>query len=180
MRSIREVADGQLELTRIYRRRVELRAGEEIVGTLERQSWWRQDVLLMAADGRWLLRRSGWCSRDAVLTATGEAGEPEVGRYRARWRGDGTLSLSGGRELQLTRPRGWRASRALCEGSTELVGLRPHGIKGHVGVTVAPAARDEPLLSLLVLFACQILVSDQAAAASSAAAATSGGAVASG
>ncbi len=172
MRSMSESADGQLELTRVYRRRVELRAGEELVGTLERQSWWRQDVLLIAADGRWMLRRAGWWSRDAVLTTAG-AGEREVGRYRARWRGDGTLTLAGGRELQLTRPRGWRASRALCEGSTELVGLRPHGIKGHVTVTVGPSARTEPLLSLLVLFACQVLVSDQAAA-------SSGGAVTSG
>ncbi len=40
-------------------------------------------------------------------------------------------------------------------------------------VTVGPSARTEPLLSLLVLFACQVLVSDQAAA-------SSGGAVTSG
>jgi hypothetical protein len=169
MRSMSAAAGGQLELTRIYRRRAELRAGEELVGTLERQSWWRTHVLLMAADGRWMLRQAGWFSRDAVLTTAGEAGEREVGRYRARWRGDGTLTLTGGRELQLTRPRGWRMSRALCEGSSKLVGLRPHGIKGHVRVTVDPSARDDPLGSLLVLFTCQILVSDQAAMSATAA-----------
>lgn len=170
MRSLLECAGGELELTRIYRRRAELRAGEELVGTLERQSWWRDQVLLTAADGSWLLRRDGWWSRQAVLTAAGTGSEGEVGRYRARWRGDGTLTLAGGRELQLTRPRGWRMSRALREGSSELVGLRPHGIKGHVTVTVDPAARAEPLGSLLVLVACQILISDQAAMSATAAA----------
>lgn len=179
MRQMRDPAGGELELTRTYRRRAELRAGPDIVGTLERQSWWRQRVLLTAADGSWMLRWSGLLSRQALITAAGGAAEREVGRYRAGWRGDGTLHLSDGRELQLTRPRGWRRARTLCDGSSELVALRPHGLKGHATVTVADSARDEPLLSVLVLVACQVLISDQAAAASAGgAAAASGGAVA--
>lgn len=178
MRSLRDAAVGELELTRTYRRRAELRAGKDVVGTLERRSWWRQHVLLTASEGQWVLRWSGWLSRQAVVTDA-EAGGREVIRYRAGWRGDGTLHLPEGRELQLTRPRGWRRSRTLDEGGSTLVSLRPHGMKGHATVTVAQQSRAEPLISLFVLVACQVLISDQAAMASAGGvAATSGGAVA--
>lgn len=179
MRALRDTAGAELELTRTYRRRAELRAGDDIVGTLERQSWWRQHVLLTAAEGQWMLRWSGWFARQAVVTTNGRAGEREIGRYRAGWRGDGTLALPDGRELQLTRPRGWRRARTLCDNGAELLTLRPHGLKGHATVTVADPARQEPLLSVFVLVVCQILISDQAAMASAGAGAVaSGGAVA--
>lgn len=138
MRALRDAAGAELELTRTYRRRAELRADAELVGTLERQSWWRQHVLLTAAEGQWMLRWSGWLARQAVVTTTREAGERVLGSYRAGWRGDGTLALPDGRELQLTRPRGWRMTRTLCDNGAELVTLRPHGLKGGDGRGLGP------------------------------------------
>jgi hypothetical protein len=148
------------------RLRFELRAGDEVVATLE---WTRGSrALARWGDFQYQFSRQGWL-RPRILVrsaAATDAAEP-IATFLPR---GGTLTLPDGRPFvwkkpkRLTREQIW-----VDDAATELVRFHP-AKRSTVEVTVQPEAAQQPELPLLILLGqCLIVLAGQDAEAASAA-----------
>ena len=105
--TIRRASEQGLEWAqlRAFGRQYELRAGDDIVGTL---SWMRTCGTAASAvceEGQWVFERPGIFSRKVQVREAGTGAE--VGLFQPNWRGDGLLELVDGRIFQWVHANFW-------------------------------------------------------------------------
>jgi hypothetical protein len=181
MRPIAEVLSLPLSFTqpRAMERSYELRAGGELVATLEFQSAFGSLAVAKAAEGSFTFKRVGFFSPQA--TARREGSESDLAVYTPRWTGrDGELALAGGERLHFGPANFWgtRFSFGDAEGRTVTTfGPEPDVhrfsdlFRTQALVTVDPAASARPDLALLVLFGWYLVILRHQDASAAAAAA---------
>ena len=159
MRNLDEVVGQELLWTpaTAVKKSYELRAGEEVVGTL---SWQRGS--LAAADiagNQWTFKREGfWHPRVTVRVA---GSETDTAILRPGWLGAGTLELSATRHIQWSAANMWHAQWNWQEtDGRPLVLFKSHqGWTKQTGtVDVDPAAASLSELPLLVSLGWYLLV----------------------
>src|SRR5262245_30834289 len=88
------------------RREYELRAGEQVIGTLRWESTWRSAAIAGAGALRWRFVRKGAVRTRVAITDEGSG--QEVASFESGWNGGGRLLLTDGRTYTLRRVGFWR------------------------------------------------------------------------
>lgn len=130
----------------------ELRAGDEVVATLESRSWLGVHMTGETAAGRWDLRHEGLLRGRAVLRREGEEAERLV--FRPGWFGAGEIRRAGGEPLLWKRGDVWGRRWRLLDrdGHAQLeFTRRPAFLKSSTAVEASDAGRALGDLAELVL-----------------------------
>jgi hypothetical protein len=163
VRSLLDVMDREWiwSRPRLLSRSWELRAGDEVVATLEARSWLGVRMLGETVGGRWDLRHEGLFRGRAVMRREGDDAEHLV--FRPRWFGAGDVTGPGGEDLRWKRGdflgRRWQFVDRDGHVQLEFV-RRPAFFKSSTAVAVTDAGRaraDMPELVLLGLFLLRLL-----------------------
>ena len=155
---------------KLFRRFYELRAGEELLATIESRAIFNSAAIATTSTGRSLLRHAG-LFRGCVLLSAEDAGEARI-TFQPGWFGAGSVRCAGGRELRWKRAdlwgRSWRFEDA-AEASVLAFVRRPSWFRAAVSVEPGEAARALPELADLALlgFYLLLLMQRQAHAAAS-------------
>jgi hypothetical protein len=108
MRSLRDVGQGPLHWVQagVFSHEHHLVLGEERLATLRFGGFASREASAESSEGRWILRRDGWLSRN--VTVLDAASERAIAHFEVRWLGRGTLTFEGGESFDW-RPYGfWR------------------------------------------------------------------------
>lgn len=174
MPSIADVAGQELIWVQpaALRREHELRAGDQVVGTL---SFQRGSLADAETDGHhWTFKRSGfWHPR---VTAREAGADQDVGVFRPHWGGGGVLESPDGHEIRLTTANFWQSEWVWLAKDHALINFRGrHGlIKANGTVQIEPMAATLPQMPMLVLLGWYLILlyADDAASAGGVAAAS--------
>ena len=168
MRPIAEVLSLPLAFLqpRAMERSFELRAGEELVGTLAFRSSFGSLALARTAESSWTFKRVGSFSPRA--TARREGSEHDLAVYTPRWTGQaGEIALDGGERLRFAATGFWGTRFALSGAAGQTLatfGPEPEThrfsdlFRAQAIVSVDPAASARPDLGLLLLFGWYLVV----------------------
>lgn len=143
----------------MWRRRLELRAGDETVATMEWPRRFRSIALATTADGEWIFERAGF--RPAHVSVRRAQAETEVARFAASRSGAGTLHLEGGGTIVWKPENFWRTQWGWHDAAGSLligflrrtVGLQVEGV-----VEVEAGAPTPDRLALLVCLGWYLVV----------------------
>jgi hypothetical protein len=136
----------------------ELHSGEDLVATLRFRGMFGTLATATSGDGSWTFKRVGFWQNRATIRRSGE--DADLATFRNNtWAAGGELEFAGGRTFKATT-NFWMTRFELVTGSESLL-VRFHGggfLRRSADVEIAPAARKEPELPLLVLFGWYLLV----------------------
>jgi len=154
MRSLGTRFDADLAWVRpnMWCRRLELRAGDETVATLDWPRRFRSIALATTADGEWTFERAGfWPAHVSVRFA---GAETEDARFEASRTGTGILHLEGGSTVAWKAGNFWRTRWGWHDAAGSLlIGFR----RRTVGLQVEGAVEvevDAPTPARLALLVC--------------------------
>jgi hypothetical protein len=148
-RAIPGATSNRLTWTKGQRSRsYELKLNGEVVGTLERPSFWSCSYEVETADGRWTFRQAD-CFGGAEIVD--ESSQQTIATLKSSWgSGGGTLTFADGQEFELRSKGFWRAVWTVTQGDANPV-LRFHAGEGTLEL-FAGAAMLKGRLSLLATF----------------------------
>jgi hypothetical protein len=133
-----------------WTRGYELRLNGDVVGRLERPSFWCSKFLAETQDGRWVFRRGGFLGTGAEILDA--ASEQPIATFKSGWGGgSGTLTFADGQAFHLQCKGWWRPVWTVTSEGGQPV-LRLHTREKTVELpsgAVVPNSR----LSLLTMFA---------------------------
>lgn len=133
-------------------RRFELRAGEDLVASLETTSWLGVRMTGETARGMWSLRHEGFIP--GRVTVRSERGETPDVVFSSGWFGAGPVTSAGGSDLRWSRGDFWGRHWIFldADGHPQLAfARRPSFFRGTTAVFCADAARTREDLDALVL-----------------------------
>lgn len=153
------------------KRGYKLNRSREIVGSLQRTSYWSSEFQAESAYGSWKFRRAG-CFRTGTEIADSNS-DTRIAILKPNWSGGGTLYFSDGPTFRLTSKGFWRPVWTVLADSGQPV-LRIHSREKTVELP-RESHLSEGRLILLAIFAWHIIqqASEDAASAAAAVAATS-------
>ena len=154
-----------------YKRGYELKRNGEIVGTLQRKSFWSSEFQAESAHGSWKFRRAG-CFRTSSEILDSNSGV-RIAILKPNWSGSGTLAFSDGLTLRLTSKGFWRPVwTVLADSGQPVLSIRSR--EKTVDLSKELHLSEDRLI-LLAIFAWHIMqqASEDAASAAAAVAATS-------
>jgi hypothetical protein len=147
-------------------RSFELRAGEELAGTLAFRSSFGSLALARTAESAWTFKRVGSFSPRA--TARLEGSEHDLVAYTPRWSGQsGEITLEGGERLRFAAAGFWGTRFALSDAAGQTLatfGPEPEAhrfsdlFRAQAIVSVDPAASARSDLGLLLLFGWYLVI----------------------
>lgn len=143
----------------MFRRRYELRAGEDLLAVLESRSVLRAAMAGESAGAQWRLRHEGLLRGRVRVLREGEDGAAVV--FQPRWFGAGDVITRRGNELRWQRGDFWGRRWQLVDsgGLTRLAFVRsPALLSSKARVEVGEAARRDPELEALVLLGFYLLL----------------------
>ncbi len=150
----------------------ELRAGDEVVATLQWPKALGTLALAVTAESRWTLKRAGFLR--PRVTVRSEGHESDLAVYTpAAWR-DGAVVFADGRRYFWTHVHFWRGEWAFTtDAEFPVVTFRTHHglLKASAEVEIAPTAprRDDvPLLTVLGWYLLALMAQDTAVATAAA------------
>jgi len=153
MKPLRECVGRRLEWKQphLFRRDYELRAGDELVATLEflRNVGWAARA--GTAEGAWILNRKGWFRRQVEVRREGS--DVVLATLSRRWRG-GTLEFAGGKTFTWKTLRFWPPETGFLDREDHvLIRIRSRWNPFRAGARVTVERRADALeeLPLLVL-----------------------------
>lgn len=132
-----------------WTRGYELKLHGEVVGKLERPSFWCSKFLAETQDGHWIFRRGGFLGSGAEILDA--ASEQPIATFKSGWGGGGALTFADGQTFQLQCKGWWRPVWTVTANDGQSV-LRMHTREKTVELPsgeVVPNSR----LSLLTMFA---------------------------
>src|SRR5262245_49240940 len=174
---IRDHIDETLTWTqpRLLQRSYELRAGEEVVGSLRWEKLFSSRAIAECSGEQWTIERAGFFHPRITARALGSG--TDVAVLEKGWCGRGTLEVRGGGTYHWAKTSFWRPSWAFTSGSGELLlsfSTRCVLMGHQADVKVEPRGVSSTDLELLLLLGGYLLVlnSDEAAGAAAIAAAS--------
>ena len=94
----------RLTWSKISSRNFELNRNGEVIGTLQRPSFWSSSFVAETQSGRWTFRRGGWLGAGAQIV---DSSQQHVATFKSGWGGGGgTLSFADGQTVHL-QSKGW-------------------------------------------------------------------------
>ncbi|MCC6649589.1 MAG: hypothetical protein IT348_00410 [Candidatus Eisenbacteria bacterium] len=142
---------------RIARRHWELRAGDDVLATLEARAWVRSRMAGETAAGARSLAHHGWFRGRVLLT---DAAGATIATFQPAWFGHGQVNFVDGPSLRWTRADFWGRRWEFRDGDG-LVQLsflrRPSWFRSTTAVQVSDAGRKRPELAELVLLGFYLL-----------------------
>jgi hypothetical protein len=141
-------AQPQITWSRVaYGRRCEVKKNQQVVGTLQKPSFWSTNYLADSTGGHWLFRRAGFlCSGAEILDA---ATEQQIAQFKSDWSNGGTLTFSDGQTFLVKSSGWWRPVWMVTESGRPVVQVR---IREMTVELDASAAANDGRVSLLILF----------------------------
>ena len=142
----------------------EFKRNGEIVGTLERTSFWSSNVLAKNEQGSWTIRKTGCLGNKCEIVDP--ASQQRIAKFKAAWGGRGALAFADGQTFYLERKGFWRPVWAVTTEAGVAV-LSLHASERTVdisGVSGVPESRLS-LLAMFTLYRVQQAEEDAAAAA---------------
>jgi hypothetical protein len=157
VRAISEVASSELEWIQSHGLNFELRAGDEIVGSLR----WERSAQATAetADQRWTFNREGFWRMRITVRVPGS--ETTFAVFYPTWLGGGTLEGQPGRPLRMVSRSWWRAqSDWVDEVGQPLVHIANRGkwFEVKYRVVIEKQAIALPEMPLLVMLGLYVIV----------------------
>jgi hypothetical protein len=127
----------------------ELKLNDEVVGTLQRPSFWSQTFLGETQEGRWKFRRAGFFHAGAEIVDA--SSEQRIATLKSAWGTKSTLSFADGQTFRVESEGCWRPIWNVLTESGQVVlssRTREKTVELPAGVAMASGR-----LSLLILFA---------------------------
>jgi|HubBroStandDraft_6_1064221.scaffolds.fasta_scaffold1162279_1 hypothetical protein len=147
-------------------RSFEFHRNGQVVGVLERPSFWSSSFLGVTDGGqRWKFRKAGcWGNRAEILDADTER---PVAQFKKEWGGPGALTFNDGQTFYLRSSGWWRPVWSLTTASGEpVLDLRPRDKAVQLQPSSSPTIDSRLLLLIMfVLFRVQQVEEEGAAAA---------------
>jgi len=144
---------------RVFRRLYELRAGEEVLATVESRAYFNSAAIATTSAGRRLLRHTGLL-RGRVLLSGEDSDAPRI-TFEPGWFGGGIARCASGLELRWQRAdwwgRSWRFEDTNCLPVLSFV-RRPSWFRAAVAVEPSESARALPELADLTLLGFYLLL----------------------
>ena len=159
-RTISKAAGGPLKWTQpgTFKKWYELRAGEDLVGTLRFRSMFGSFATGESADGCWTMKRSGmWRPRATVRACDSEV---DIASFKDNtWSSGGTLTLADGRQLSAVTGF-WKSKfKFLDEQRNDLISFNLRGVLHESSeVDIQPRARTMAELPWMVMFGWYLTV----------------------
>lgn len=154
----------ELTWSKISSRNFELNRRGEVIGRLQRPSFWSCSFEVETQAGRWTFRRRGWVGGSEIFDS---ASQQPIAIFKPAWSGRaGKLTFDDGQTFQLQCKGWWRPVWSVIAESDELV-LRLQRCEKTVELFSA-AAVYESRLGLLILFTWYHVLQSEEAAASAA------------
>lgn len=144
------VAQPQITWSRVaYGRRHEVKQNQQVVGTLQKLSFWSTNYLADSSGGHWRFQRAGlFASGAEILDA---ASEQPIAQFKSDWGNRGTLTFSDGQTFLVKASGWWRPVWIVTtESGRPVVQVRTREKTVELD---ASAAADGGRVSLLILFA---------------------------
>jgi hypothetical protein len=129
-------------------RSYELKRNNEVVGTLQRPTFWSSNFVAETQHGRWTFRRGGWLGSGAQIVDS--ASQQAIATLKSGWGCGGTLTFADGQTFHLECRGWWHPVWSVIAESGETL-LRLHTREKSVEVLTAAAVPDSRL-SLLIMF----------------------------
>jgi hypothetical protein len=87
-------------------RSYELKLSDQVVGTLERPSFWSSDFVANTQNGSWTFRKTGFLGNGAEVFDS--ASQQSIATFKAEWGGGSTLIFADGQSFRLQCKGWWR------------------------------------------------------------------------
>jgi hypothetical protein len=87
-------------------RSYELKLNDQVVGTLERPSFWSSDFVANTQNGNWTFRKTGCLGNGAEVFDS--ASRQPIATFKAEWGGGSTLIFADGQSFRLQCKGWWR------------------------------------------------------------------------
>jgi hypothetical protein len=147
----------------------ELRLNGQLMGSIERRSFWSSNYLAVTKDDSWTIRRSGFFCTGAEV-AEASTGRP-VAQFRKPWGGLGELSFLDGQTFLITSRGWWRPVWSLTTTSGQCV-VQLHRREKSVEIPGRGQISDSRLTLLILFVWYRVLQTEEDAAAGAAVAAS--------
>jgi hypothetical protein len=156
MRSLYDIGADELRWVkpRWWKRRYELRAGDEVVATLARSGG--SGAIGEWSSGRYRFFQKGWF-RPRVLVSSDPLGDTDtpLATYTGR---DGALTFADGRVFFWRKPGKWRSKRVWMDSAATLIAFDPASGYTPAQVTIASEGARLAELPLLLLLGEYLIV----------------------
>jgi hypothetical protein len=152
------ITKSEFTWSRTCGRRFELKLNGEVVGTLQRPSFWSSSFLADAGDGHWIFRRTGCLTTGAEILDA--ATQQPVAQFKQAWGGRGTLALSDGQTFYLDRSGWWRPVWSVTTESGQVV-FQLHMREKTVELPDGKAVTDSRLPMLILFALCRIQLAEE-------------------
>jgi hypothetical protein len=127
----------------------ELKLNNDVVGTLQRPSFWSMSFQAETQTGRWTFRRAGWLGGCSEILET--SSQQQIAMFKPAWGGrGGRLTFTDGQTFQLECKGWWRPTWTVIAEGNEML-LRLHRREKTVELSSA-ATVPESRLALLIMF----------------------------
>jgi len=87
-------------------RSYELKLNDQVVGTLDRPSFWSSDFVADTQNGSWIFRRCGFLGNGAEVFDS--ASHQSIAAFKSEWGGGSTLTFADGQSFRLQCKGWWR------------------------------------------------------------------------
>jgi hypothetical protein len=129
-------------------RNYELKLNDQLVGTLERPSFWSSEFVANTQNGTWTFRKTGCLGNGAEVFDS--ASQQSIATFKSEWGGGSTLTFTDGQSFRLRSKGWWRPVWSVLGESGQPVLVLDVRDKT-VDVPTAGAVPDSRL-SLLIMF----------------------------
>jgi hypothetical protein len=152
MRTLSDLTGLQWYRPSFWRREFELRAGDEIVGTLKFRGVLRPVAVFESREGAWTFARAGFFQNRGTIRVSGQS--TNVAEFRGRpWTSAGELVFASGGAYALSISLWMTRMEVRAPTGEPVVAIHRRGLCGrHADVEIVPAARALPETPLLVAF----------------------------
>ena len=129
-------------------RSYELKLNDQLVGRLERPSFWSSDFVAETQNGSWTFRRSGFLGNGAEVFDS--VSQQPIASFKAEWGGGSTLTFADGQSFRLACKGWWRPVWSVIGEAGQPVLLLD--VRDKTVEVPAAGAVPDSRLSLLIMF----------------------------
>jgi hypothetical protein len=129
-------------------RRSELKLNDQVVGTLDRPTFWSSDFVATTQNGNWIFRRTGCLGNGAEVFDS--ATQQPIATLKSEWGGGSTLVFADGQSFRLQCKGWWRPVWSVIGEAGQPVLVLD--VRDKTVDVPVPGAVPDSRLSLLIMF----------------------------
>ena len=129
-------------------RTYELKLNDQLVGTLDRPSFWSSDFIAETQNGNWTFRKTGFLGNGAEVFDS--PSQPPIASFKSEWGGGNTLTFTDGQSFRLQCKGWWRPVWSVIGESGQPVLVLD--VRDKTVDVPTPGTVPDSRLSLLIMF----------------------------